>query len=321
MSVSTVAGAPGSNVLVCPIYSTLDASANASLELLQQESVTMAYDTLYSIALNDVSSGHILNAFQLSGDGSSLAVAMRSGADADFKAMVKFVVDNATAAGDSLQTVLYNTVKNEISSVYGDAIANILESNWKLDVYVKSTDGAANLYGDLAAESSQRLLMAEQIPNATWNLYKVGGSGDDKENTTTDALALASGDKIVFLFDVTAVAQTRIVTAVQGGATANGNSASDPTPGGAAAASASDANSGPDAAVPNSNNDPALSNSMFTSRHIAAFEITVGADNAAGAKIASLAAASNVETSLIGAPQSGATGQAPQTGVDAAANA
>jgi len=309
-------------VLVCPIYSTLDASANASLELLQQESVTMAYDTLYSIALDDVSSGHILNAFQLTGDGDSLAVAMRSGsAPENFMAMVKFVVDNAKASGDSLQTVLYNTVKNEISSVYGDAIANILESNWKLDVYVNSTGGAVNLYGDLAAEAGQRLLMAQQIPNATWDLYKVGGTGDDKENTTTDALALASGDKIVFLFDVTAVAQTRIVTAVQDASAPAGASASDPAPGGSAAASGSNANDGPDAAVPNSNNNPALSNSMFTSRHIAAFEITVGSDNAAGAKIASLAAASGVETSLIGAPQTGATGQAPQTGVDAAANA
>jgi hypothetical protein len=135
----------------------LDASANASLELLQQESVTMAYDTLYSIALDDVSSGHILNAFQLTGDGDSLAVAMRSGsAPENFMAMVKFVVDNAKASGDSLQTVLYNTVKNEISSVYGDAIANILESNWKLDVYVNSTGGAINLYGDLAATAAQR---------------------------------------------------------------------------------------------------------------------------------------------------------------------
>ena len=317
MSVSTVAGAPGSNTLVCPIYSMLDASANASLELLQQESVTMAYDTLYSISLNDVSSGHILNAFQLTGDGDSLAVGMRAGADADFKAMVKFVVDNAKASGDSLQTVLYNTVKDEISSVYGDAIANILESNWKLEVYVKSTDGATNLYGDLAAEAGQRLLMAQQIPNATWNLYK-----DASENTTTDALALAAGDKIVFLFDVTAVAQTRIVTAVQAASAPAGASASDPAPGGAAAASGSDANAGPDTAVPpvsNSNNNPALSNSMFTSRHIAAFEITVGS-GAAGTAIPSLAAASEVETSLIGAGQTGQTLVAPQAGVDSAAN-
>jgi hypothetical protein len=285
----------------------MDASANASLSFLQQESVSMAYDEKYNIQLTDVSSAAILNAFKLVGNGATLRVDMRAGAQGAFEDMIQFVVDHATHNGDSLQTVLYNDVKNQIKSVYGDLVANVLESNWKLDVNVHSSGGAANLYGDLNDASGQRLLLAQQIPNDTFLVYKVGGSTDASENLTSDALLLASGDKIVFLFDITAIATSRLVNPVSnsspaGTSTSNGVS-------GAASASATGSNL--------TANETVLQNGMSTLRKIAAFEIQCGAGG--GGPIAGLAEGT-VEEEMIDGTQTGADGTAPQTGVDSAAN-
>jgi len=308
--ISTVANAgPGGNTLVCPLYSNLEADAEARVEILQQSSVTMNYDRKFALSLSDASSGHILNAFEVSGDGESLAVAMRN--DANFKAMVKLVVDHALdGSGNSLQTYLYNDIQADIKRVYEDDIANILQSNWYLNVVLNSTGGASNLYGDLSANATQRLLMAQQVPNATWDKYS-----DADENSTTDALPLAAGDKIVFLFDVTAIAETRVVASAQAGSTTSGAGASQPA--GGASGSASDVG----ADVTNANNNPALSTSMNTSRMIAAFEITVGSDLDAGEALTSLHPVTPADgPSLIDGDQTGATA-APQSGVDAAANA
>lgn len=300
----------GSNVIVCPFYSLMDASANASISFLQQEKVVMAYDEKYEIQLTDASSAAILNAFQLVGNGATLRVDMRAGAQGAFETMMKCVVDNATHAGDSLQTVLYNDVKNQIKSVYGDLAANVLESSWKLHVDVNSTAGAGNLYDDLNDASGQRLMLAQQIPNATFLVYKVGGNTDASENLVSDALLLASGDKIVFLFDITAISTSRVVTPVSdnspaGSSLSNGAS-------GAANASATGSNL--------TANQNVLANGMTTLRKIAAFEIQVGAGG--GGRIDGLAVApeGGVEGNMIGAPQTGEVGTAPQTGVDASAN-
>lgn len=309
-SISTVANAgPGSNTLVCPLYSNLEASAEARVEILQQSAVTMNYDRMFSLSLSDASSGHILNAFQVSGDGDSLAVDMRN--NVDFQAMVKFVVDNALdLSNNSLQTYLYNDIQGDIKRVYEDEIANILQSDWYLNVVLNSTDGASNLFTDLCGNATQRLLMAQQVPNATWDKYT-----DALENSTTDALALAAGDKIVFLFDVTAITETRVVASAQAGSSTSGAGVSQPA--GGASGSASDVGAGPT----NANNSPALSNSMETSRMIAAFEITVGAGLDAGAPLTSLNPVTPADgPSLINGDQTGAH-SAPQSGVDAAANA
>ena len=314
-SISTSASAtPGTNRLVCPLYSNLDASANALVEILQQSAVTMNYDRKFTIALNDTSSGHILNAFVVSGDGATLAVDMRN--NVNFQAMVKHVIDKSLdGSGNSLQSYLYNDVQADIKRVYEDDIANILQSNWFLNVAVNSTGGASNLYTDLCGNAAQRLLMAQQVPNETWSLYY-----DASENSTTDALPLAAGDKIVFLFDVTAIVQTRVVAAVQSGTSASaGVSTSQGAPANAAGSvGGSAADVGANAA--NANNRPELSNAMNTDRMIAAFEITVGSNLEAGDALTSL----NVIESPVNGPnlidpdQTGAT-SVPQSGVDSAA--
>ena len=112
--ISTIANAgPGGNTLVCPLYSNLEASAEARVEILQQSSVTMDYDRMFALPLSDVSSGHILNAFRVSGDGDSLAVDMRNGAN--FEAMIKFVVDNGTQ--DSRQEASVSITVSSVNDV------------------------------------------------------------------------------------------------------------------------------------------------------------------------------------------------------------
>jgi len=215
-TVETAQGAAGANVIVAPFYSQLEADGSATLDILTQENVSMAYDVSYSIVLNDASSCAILNAFELSGSGETLAVAMADrdgeGSDADaFKAMIKFVIDNAKdASGNTVQTDLYNDAIETFKSVYGDKIGNLLESNWSLAVSVHSTVGAANVWSDFATDAGSRLLLAQQIPDTDYL-----ANSDASENAVTAALPLTGGDQMVFLFNLASTLVSRSIVDAQ----------------------------------------------------------------------------------------------------------
>lgn len=337
MSADTSFAGPGGARIVTPFYSFLDASANAQLMIIDQANVQMAYDYKYTIELTDASSATILNAFQLSGDGDDLEVNMRAGgswAD-DFKHTVRTVIDNAlavaplgaTAPGSaSLQTDLYNVIKDQIKSVYGDMIANVLESDWKLQVNVQSIGGADNLHDDFAANdaSGHRLLMAQQITNASYQKYW----DDVSENLTTDALPLTRGDEIVFLFDVKAISQLRAVTLVPGGMGASGNTtgASEVTNPDTSSTTASGSAT---ATTPGYNT---INHAMTQVRKVAAFFVQLGSRAAAdpevagsgpGQKIPDLneVVPGSVESRAnLHQEQSGQVEVAPQEGVDPLAN-
>jgi hypothetical protein len=342
---TTVAGGPGATVVVTPFYSFLDASANAMLTIIDQANVQMAYDYKYTIELTDASSATILNAFKLSGNGDDLEVNMRANDEEgtqwvdDFKHTVRTVIDNALAEAPlgganapaapvpsaSLQTDLYNVIKDQIKSVYGDMIANVLESDWNLRVNVQSVGGANNLHGDFAdaGAANHRLLMAQQISNASYQQY-----WDNSENLVTDALPLTRGDEIVFLFDVRAISQVRAVTLDAGGMAASGT-----TTGASEVAnpdaSAETASGSAEARTPGYNT---INHVMTQARKVAAFFVQLGSKLGEGAAAGPGEAIPGLNTVEPGSVESranlhpaanGQTGQvekAPQGGVDPLAN-
>jgi len=341
---TSVAGGPGATVVVTPFYSFLDASANAMLTFIDQANVQMAYDYKYTIELTDASSATILNAFQLSGNGDDLEVNMRAGSQwvDDFKHTVRTVIDNALAEAPlgganapaapvpsaSLQTDLYNVIKDQIKSVYGDMIANVLESDWNLRVNVQSIGGADNLHGDFAdaGAANHRLLMAQQISNESYQKY-----WDNSENLVTDALPLTRGDEIVFLFDVKAISQVRAVTLDAGGLAASGTTtgASEVANPDASAATASGS------AVAETPGYNTINHVMTQARKVAAFFVQLGSKDAADPEVAgsgpgemipglntvepgSVESRANLHPAANG--QTGQVEKAPQGGVDPLAN-
>lgn len=203
-----------SNTLfVVPIYSQLDVTASATVSLVQQETVEMKYDVSFNISISDEKSGKILNGFVLSQDGSSLTVDMRgNGYDADFQAELVDVIENAkeTHSQKVLSWYLYDDALSYFKNVYGDDVANVLETDWSLNVAVDSSGGALNMWNDLDKKDAARLLIAEQIPNSTYMLYV-----DGSENMVTDAMPMKNGDTIVFLFNVTMQTIAREINNVQ----------------------------------------------------------------------------------------------------------
>jgi len=201
------------DLFVVPFYSALDAKGVASLNLVQQESVKMAYDLSFNKTLvADENSAAILNAFELTQDGTNLTVGMRMGADAlAFRTELADVIRDAVdLSQNTLAEVLYNDAVAYFAEVYGDLVANVLETDWALRVTVDASGGAANMWGDLDAKEQARLLIAEQIPNSTYMLYV-----DASENMITDSLPMKNGDTLVFLFNVTMQTISRAVNEVQ----------------------------------------------------------------------------------------------------------
>jgi len=201
------------DLFVVPFYSALDAQGEAALSLVQQEQVQMAYDLSFNKTLvADTNSANILNAFVLTQDGDSMAVDMRTGDDAlNFRTELADVIRDAVDLSDNtLAEVLYNDALGYFAEVYGDAVANVLETDWALKVTVDASGGAANMWSDLDKKSAARLLIAEQIPNSTYMLYV-----DASENMLTDSLPMKHNDTIVFLFNVTMQTIARNVNNVQ----------------------------------------------------------------------------------------------------------
>ena len=217
----------GSNTFVVPIYSQIDATGTAALSVVHAEAVCMNYDLSFNITLSDVSSGMILNGFVLSQDGINdtdgtpgLSVAMRTGANllaksgtwqGDFRlALAEVIEDAVDAKGETLAWNLYDSALGYFKDVYGDAVANVLESDWALTITVDASGGATNMWNDLSVKPDAMLLIAEQIPNSTYMAYV-----DASENMMTDALPLLNGDTLVFLFNVAMKTIARNIRNVQ----------------------------------------------------------------------------------------------------------
>lgn len=186
-------------VCVVPLYSTMDASGEASIETLVQQAVSMAYDISFGATITQAEAAKIANAFTITGGASSFAVGMDSSKKADFESALAAVINTAVNGNSlTLQKVIYNDAKNTLKDVFSDLLANLLESNWSLNTTVGAAAGAANMYADLsAADAGIRAAIARQLPESNYSLYI-----DASENPTTDALPLKGGDTIVFLFDV-----------------------------------------------------------------------------------------------------------------------
>ena len=214
-----------------PLYSRIDAQGEAKVTLVQQETVNMPYDVSFNWAAPSESDcAGLLNGFQLAQDGDNLTAKMRSlpaVAETNFRASLQKCIEVAVdeVAGrelpaHNLKDYLYDRTKSSFASIYGDDVANILETDWSLRVTVDSAGGAHNMWNDLVADSTAKnsagacLLLAEQIPNSTYMVYT-----DASENMLTDALPLHNGDTLVFMFNVNLVTVTKDITNVQAGAT------------------------------------------------------------------------------------------------------
>jgi len=211
---------------VVPIYSRLNVEATASLNVVQQEVVSMVYDLSFNYACQDDSeSAALLNGFELSQDGDNLSVKM-VGAVGEatalaFQTQLKKVIDDASGTNvpvdnytspqyPTLADTLYDNALKYFKNIYGDDVANILQTDWSLTVKVNSAAGAENMWNDLKANEPACLLLAEQIPNSTYMVYV-----DASENMLTNALPLKNDDVLVFLFNVTTQTIARNINNVQ----------------------------------------------------------------------------------------------------------
>jgi hypothetical protein len=197
----------GARVFVAPFYTNLDSSITAAVNVVQNETVEIEYDDMYTITLTDASSAAILGAFKLSGNGNTFDVSGRSvGAQIAFTDAVKKVLYDASlnsgaVTGGSLQQNMYNATWNDMKAVYGDLIANILESNWYVNVSLDVPKGAKDLCDNLFTVAPTNKgyiqIIGDQIPNSNYMAYS-----DVSENLVTDALPLLGGDSLVFVFNV-----------------------------------------------------------------------------------------------------------------------
>ena len=241
-SVSTVNTESAPSVCVVPLYSSMDVTGTASIETLIQETVTMAYDLSYNATLTEAASAKIANAFKVSGGATNFKVDMDAAAKADFIAALQAAIDVATdPASLTLQKTLYNDALATLKTVWADALANVLESNWSLNVTVDSANGAKNMQEDLADAGAvdARRAIAAQLPESNFALYM-----DGSENPVTAALPLKNEDVIVFLFDVATDLISRANSKVNGAGNApvSGPSSNTATP--EAGAPAGSANAG-----------------------------------------------------------------------------
>ena len=197
-----------SSMFVAPFYANMDVSANSSIQVSTQQTVTMSYDLSFNYTLDEVDSANLVNAFVLSQDASGSLVADISNNANFISVMRKVILDASNNDTFALSRVLYNKIFTDLSGVYGDNIANDLESEYKLTVTVDASGGATNLWNDMKAEREYPSTIALQIPNSNFLAYC-----DASENIHTNALPLLKDDVLVFLFAVQTV--TNVETAVE----------------------------------------------------------------------------------------------------------
>ena len=207
---------------VVPLYSSIDAEGSAEVSVVQQQTVSMAYNLKFDYTLSDAQdAADLINAWVLTQNGGTTdmtasggfdaAMSTNAGEVAAFKAVLqKVLLDAQDSSNNTLTDVLYNQVLINFTSIFGDGVANVLQSDWNLSVTMDASGGAANMYNDLAASSDACQLIAQQIPNSNYLLYV-----DGSENAVSNALPLKNNDKLVFLFNVTLSTITQSVESIQ----------------------------------------------------------------------------------------------------------
>jgi hypothetical protein len=203
-------GAAASQLYVVPIVSTIDASGASTVSTVTHETVIMKYDVSFNLTLSPVESANLVNSFRLyqnTTDASgNLECDLVPANQPLFHALMTKVIYDASDNGvGALDMVVYNRSYGQLLNVYGDGLANDLESNWNLTVAVDASGGASNMWEDLSGNADARKVIARQLPNNNYLAYC-----DASENIHTDALPLVNDDVLVFLFDVnTAVISTQ----------------------------------------------------------------------------------------------------------------
>jgi hypothetical protein len=212
----------------------MDASGEASLNTLQQVTVSVAYDDLYEQALSAADSTKLANSIELSGNGATYTATLHSSADfedvlarnmatAICTAESSYVDPSGSDAsnnsvGHNLKDAIYNGMLNTFKRVFTDAIPNILESDWALSNNVGYAGGAADMAGKLNDQECE--ILGQQLPESNYVLYQ-----DASENTTIKALPLKDGDSIIFVFQVDEAAVARVVSKTPGTSADTGASA------------------------------------------------------------------------------------------------
>jgi len=193
-----VNGATGGSTFVAPFYSDMDASGATTLTVAKQQTVSMVYDLSFNAELTEDDSAQLANSFVLSQDGSGNVIADISNNAEFIRVMRRVVLDASNNDLKCLDMVLYDSISRDLSGVFGDAIANDLQSFYGVTVKVDASGGAVNLWTDMQTDPSYPTTIAVQIPNDNYLAYC-----DTSENIHTNALPLLDGDKLVFLFSLT----------------------------------------------------------------------------------------------------------------------
>lgn len=211
-AVTVNTGSAGCTIVARPV-AALDASGQASLVTLEQVTVSVSYEDLYRVTLSDADAIKLLNSFTLDGSGTSFACILDNSADFQevlTRAMstasgVSFTNSNASldVAGNTLSKNLMAEILNTFKSIYEDTIPNVLQSDWDISNNVAYAAGAADMADKLVPEEAE--LLAQQLPESNYSAYM-----DASENTTTHALPLKKGDKLVFVFYLREAAVARV---------------------------------------------------------------------------------------------------------------
>jgi len=211
-AVTVNTGSAGCTIVARPV-AALDASGEASLVTLEQVTVSVSYDDLYRVTLSDADAIKLLNSFTLDGSGTSFACTLDN--SADFQevltsamrdaAGVSYTSTNASidVVGNTLSQNLMAEILNTFKSIYEDTIPNVLQSDWDISNNVAYAAGALDMADKLVPEEAE--LLAQQLPESNYIEYM-----DASENTTTHALPLKRGDKLVFVFYLREAAVARV---------------------------------------------------------------------------------------------------------------
>jgi hypothetical protein len=211
-AVTVNTGSAGCTIVARPV-AALDASGEASLVTLEQVTVSVSYDDLYSVTLSDADAIKLLNSFTLDGSGTSFACTLDNSADFQevlTRAMsdaagVSYTNTNASidVVGNTLSQNLMAEILATFKSIYEDTIPNVLQSDWDISNNVAYAAGAQDMADKLVPEEAE--LLAQQLPESNYIEYM-----DASENTTTHALPLKRGDKLVFVFYLREAAVARV---------------------------------------------------------------------------------------------------------------
>jgi hypothetical protein len=199
-------------VFVVPVEGNLSVSASATLDVVQQLTVSMPYDEAYDIALSSTDSVKLMNAIKL-GDASGHEFSAALAEGHELQAVLEKIINDAEDRADpkrKLADKLSDDMKATFTSYFGDSLPNILQSNYTFSSSVDAAGGATNLIGQLTPQACE--IIAQQIPQGHYTEHS-----DPSENYVGTGLPLLDGDVLVFVFNVaTGLNITRQPTEVAG---------------------------------------------------------------------------------------------------------